>query len=92
MNKAMAKLAVISGMMAGLTGGNLPYGMSYKEPKAPKAKTGEGKFIVKFNRGYYKLTVDGVKDVLRADATIFYSYDDAKSVASKYGAKVVKIG
>ena len=92
MNKAMAKLAVISGMMAGLMGDTLPYGMSYKEPKAPKAKTGEGKFIVKFSKGYYKLTVDGVKDVLRAEATIFHSYDDAKSVASKYGAKVVKIG
>lgn len=93
--KLEAKILGLMSTMATI-GGDMPYGLgNHKELREPKykEKTDEGKFAVKFrDSGYYKLTVNGVQDVLKPEATIFHSFKDAKFIANKYGAKVVKIG
>ena len=94
MSKAMAKLAALTGMMVGLMGDTLPYGLNYNiKDNSPKTKSDLGVFIIKYKNTYYhKETDDKVEWLSKDKATKINSYTQAKELATKYGCKVVSIG
>lgn len=93
MSKAMNKLAALTGMMVGLSGG-LPYGYeTSKTYKEPKEKSDAGRFVVKYKgagKGYFQVGYIGIPR-LKQDATIFTSFQTAKAIANGFGGKVVKL-